>query len=62
MYYGIPDTCQFADLGAEAIGAQLSGYVEVNPTEAALKDAVDSIGPISVGIYATKNFMSYSSG
>ena len=58
----MPGTCQFADLGAEAIGAQLSGFANVDQTEAALKDAVDKIGPISVGIYATKNFMSYSSG
>jgi cathepsin L len=60
-YTGEDGTCHF---DANAIGAKLTGFVDVKSTdEQALKEAVATIGPISVAIDASSIFFQfYSSG
>lgn len=47
---------------ASAVGATCTGYVNVEQSESALKEAVAEIGPISVAIYAGQSFDGYSGG
>ncbi len=53
--------CRFK---TESIGAKCTGFVDVTQgNEAALKEAVATIGPVSVGIDASQDsFMLYESG
>jgi len=44
------------------VRARVLGYVDVYPTELDLKNAVATIGPISVAITVINSFYSYSSG
>ncbi|XP_067136531.1 procathepsin L-like [Centruroides vittatus] len=60
-YEEIEDTCRFK---RSSVGATCTGYVDVTSgDEEALKQAVATIGPISVGVDASKDsFMYYSGG
>jgi cathepsin L len=55
---GLP--CRYKE---ENKGATVSGYVDIPKSESKLKEAVATIGPVSVAIDASHNsFMSYQSG
>ncbi len=58
-YVGTNQACKF---NPSTVGARVLGYVDVNPTESALQNAVATIGPISVAITVINSFYSYSSG
>ena len=59
-YVGYDQSCKFS---SRSIGATVTGYVDIEPTEAALQQAVATIGPISVAIDAGQaSFQPYTSG
>ena len=59
-YTGIDHTCKFK---SAKVGATVSGYVDVETTEAALQEAVATVGPISAAIDATHpSFQPYTHG
>lgn len=54
--------CRFALTGTSSVGATVTDFSNVFPSEDALKDAVANVGPISVAVLATNNLFSYSNG
>lgn len=59
-YTGEDGACRFS---ASNVGGTDTGFVDVNPTEDDLRDAVEKIGPVSVAIDASNwSFQMYASG
>jgi cathepsin L len=59
-YVGYYQDCKFKK---KNVGAYVSGYVNVDATEAALQEAVATIGPISAAIDSSKtSFQHYYGG
>lgn len=59
-YKAIDDKCHFKN---NSIGSKCSGFIDiVSGDEKALMEAVATMGPISVAIDATRNFMFYKEG
>jgi len=59
-YDGRVVSCRFK---STCVGAKLTGYTVVQKTEAALKSALGSVGPVAVAFDAShRSFMSYRSG
>lgn len=56
---GVNQACKFKNSN---IGATDTGYVDIPTNEEALRNAVTTVGPISVSIAAISSFNSYSSG
>ena len=54
--------CRFALTGTSSVGAAVTDFSNVFPSEDALKDPVANVGPISVAVLATNNLFSYSDG
>jgi hypothetical protein len=58
-YRAVVGPCKYLAAGA---AANVTGYINVAANELALQTAVSNVGPISVAIYVSQNFMYYRSG
>ena len=54
--------CQFGTLGAAAVGAKIRSFTDIVGTEAALQNAVATVGPIAVAVYVSESFVAYTNG